>query len=74
MSFNEYQVKARQDEWSRSAARDHLAAQARRAAAARRRSNAQRGAAAVARPRRLLQALLRLVSAVGALGRPSSTY
>lgn len=63
MSFNEYQVKARQDEWSRSAARDSLAAQARQAAAARRRSAAQRDNAAPAPARRLLRALVRLVSA-----------
>lgn len=63
MSFNEYQVKARQDEWLRSAARDSRAAQARLAAAARRKSAAQRDNAASAPARRLLRALFRLVNA-----------
>lgn len=63
MSFNEYQVKARQDEWLRSAARDSRAAQARLAAAARRKSAAQLDNAASAPARRLFRALFRLVNA-----------
>jgi hypothetical protein len=62
MSLNEYLIKARQDEWLRSAAQHRLAKQAKRASAAWRDNAPQRDEAAAAPPLRLVRALLRLVN------------